>query len=238
MLGCGRDAIEAYLKALSIDSSLAEVHNNLGLTYAGLGSWQEAVESYRQAIRLRSDFIEAINNLAETFCKMGRYQDEVATWKEVIRVKPDSALAYNNLGVAQGRLGHSREEIKFCKHAVKIKPDLAVAYYNLAVSYLLRGDKYSASEQRRILESLDSRLAEKLRNFSVSQFTVRIGDAKNSESRSVHPTAGNLPSTFDETVVGKVPGSFTFPVSNQKVNQSQTDVTSTTLQEILAGTDQ
>jgi tetratricopeptide (TPR) repeat protein len=150
--------------------------------------------------------VEVLNNLAAAFHKLGRYADEVITWQTVLRVKPDSALAHNNLGVAYGKLGHHGKEIKSCKQAVKIKPDLAVAHYNLAVCYLLRGDRHSAREEQGILESLDSSLAQELRDLAASRFTVRISDATSPEPHSTSAAADSLTSTFEE--IGMNSGSF------------------------------
>jgi tetratricopeptide (TPR) repeat protein len=208
------------------------------LTYAGLGRWQEAIEPYRQAFHLKPDFVEALYNLAAAFHKLGRYRDEIVTWKDAIRVKPDSALAHNNLGVAYGKLGRYREEIRSCKQAVKIKPDLAVAHYNLAVSYLMQGDRHSSREEGKALESLDSSLAQELRDWTASQYTMRVSDASSLNKRSTFPAADSLPSAFDETTVGMTTGKTSFPVTDEIVNQSQADAMSAVLHEALTDIDQ
>ncbi|MCI1477715.1 MAG: glycosyltransferase [Clostridium beijerinckii] len=52
-----------YLKAITIDNSMAEAHNNLGCIYVLLGNIKKAKLEFLEAINLRSNYIDAKINL-------------------------------------------------------------------------------------------------------------------------------------------------------------------------------
>jgi len=57
------------------------------------------------------------------------------------------------------------EEIEAYKQAIRINPDDAEVHYNLGVAYFLLNDIDSALEQYKILENLDSEMADELFNI-------------------------------------------------------------------------
>ncbi len=58
-----------------------------------------------------------------------------------------------------------KETIEACKQAIRIDPDIAVAHTNLGAAYVLLIDLDSALEQYKILENLDSEMANELYNI-------------------------------------------------------------------------
>jgi len=57
------------------------------------------------------------------------------------------------------------EEIEAYKQAIRINPDYVEAHYNLGLAYVLLNDRGSALKQYKILENLDTELANELFNF-------------------------------------------------------------------------
>ena len=53
------DAIKEFTEALWVDSDLASVHYNLGLTYGKLGNYEEAIKEHKEALRIKPDLVEA-----------------------------------------------------------------------------------------------------------------------------------------------------------------------------------
>ena len=56
-------AIDAYRRALAIDSGLAEVHNQLGIVHARRGELPAARACFEAALRARPDYSAARANL-------------------------------------------------------------------------------------------------------------------------------------------------------------------------------
>ncbi len=57
------------------------------------------------------------------------------------------------------------EKIEAYKQAIRINPDDAEAHTNLGLGYIFLNDKVSALEQYKILENLDSEMANELYNI-------------------------------------------------------------------------
>ncbi len=58
-----------------------------------------------------------------------------------------------------------KDAIEAYKQAIRIDPDNADAHFSLGLAYVYLKDRDSALEQYKILESLDSELANKLFNI-------------------------------------------------------------------------
>jgi Flp pilus assembly protein TadD len=160
-----RDSVTYFQRMVSMQPRLYLAHYNLGVPYGKLGRYAEAIDAYKQAIRLRPDYAEAHNNLGAVYGKLGRYTEAIDAYKQAIKLKPDSARAHNNLGAIYSKLGRYTEAIDVYKQAIKIKPDYAEAHLCLGLTFLLSGDKASASREYEILKTLDAQMTQKLFNL-------------------------------------------------------------------------
>jgi Tfp pilus assembly protein PilF len=62
-LGDYSKAEPLFKRALAIDSSSPEIHNNLGVAFARQGKLDEAIVHFREALRLRPSYEQAQLNL-------------------------------------------------------------------------------------------------------------------------------------------------------------------------------
>ena len=92
-------------------------------------------------------------------------EEKIEACKQAIRIDPDDVDAHYNLGYAYGNLGMYKEAIEVYKQAIRIKPDDVGAHYYLGLGYIFLNDKVSALEQYKILENLDSEMANELYNI-------------------------------------------------------------------------
>ena len=69
--GKNQEAIRAYLQALQIKPSDADIHNKLGDAYYYAGRLREAIEEYTEAAQLRPDCAETFYNLAIAYSESG-----------------------------------------------------------------------------------------------------------------------------------------------------------------------
>lgn len=115
--GDSRKAIEAYERALSIDSKYQSALNNLGTIYLSI-------------------YLKTKDSRA--------YQRSVQYFKMAIEVDNESVEAYNGLGAAYKVVGNLEAAIFCWEKALEIKPGFAKALYNLGLAYLEKGDKVKA----------------------------------------------------------------------------------------------
>jgi protein O-mannosyl-transferase len=152
------EAITAAKAALALDPKSAVAHNNLAVSYAGLGQWDEAMNNARAAFHLQPGFDLAINNLAWFLRAKGapasiadaqrtaaawldlslgyyqahRYPESIDAGREALKLQPDLAAAHNNIGAAYGNLQMWDDAIPALREALRLQPDFQLARNNLA----------------------------------------------------------------------------------------------------------
>jgi tetratricopeptide (TPR) repeat protein len=99
-------------------ATLANMHAELGDTYAGSGGAEEALEEYRKAIGLRPQFLDIRNKLGRTLIDLGRADEGAAELQAILDAKPSFVAARANLGLAHyraGRLDDAEREWRRCQ---------------------------------------------------------------------------------------------------------------------------
>ena len=96
------EAIEQARKALELDPSLAEAHNNLAAALAARGRVDEAIEHFRRALALDPAYAEAYNNLGAALAGRGLLDAAIAHYRKALEIDPAYAEAQNNLGACLG----------------------------------------------------------------------------------------------------------------------------------------
>ena len=98
-------AVEAYQKALVIDSSFIEAHNGLGTIYATQGKYEQALTEFNAAISMAPDAAHIHNNLGYLHFLSGDYTQAVAAFTKATTLDPSNQKAWNNLGMALAKNG-------------------------------------------------------------------------------------------------------------------------------------
>ena len=124
------NAVQAFLRALSLDPTYAEGHFNLGVLLRMQGQPEAALESYRRAIALQPNFVEAHYNLGNTHLALGQLDDAIAAYTAALNHRADFAEAANNLGNALKEAGRLEEALVHCQRAIALKPAYAEALSN------------------------------------------------------------------------------------------------------------
>lgn len=97
---------------------LANMHAELGDTYAAAGAGDEALEEYRKAVGLRPQFLDIRNKLGRTLIDLGRADEGAAELQAILDAKPSFVAARANLGLAHyraGRLDDAEREWRRCE---------------------------------------------------------------------------------------------------------------------------
>ncbi len=122
----------------------------------------ETIEALKQAVKINPDDADAHFNLGAAYFELGMYKETIEAYKQVIRINPDDADAHAMLGVAYGETGMYKEAIDAFKQAIRINPDDVDAHFCLGLAYVYLNDRGSALKQYKILENLDTELANEL----------------------------------------------------------------------------
>lgn len=98
-------ALAAYAQALSLDASLHEARNGMGVIYAGQGRYDAAVDQFQQALRLAPQAAHIHSNLGYALVLHGQYAQAATAFDKATQLDPQNEKAWNNLGEAYARSG-------------------------------------------------------------------------------------------------------------------------------------
>ena len=116
-----------------------EVHELLGLVYAGESQDALANPHLEKAVRLRPGSAAARTNLAANLVRLGKLEGAQAQLKKAVVLEPRSFDANHNLGELYVRMGILPDAIPFLKQAQQISPSSYDNGYDLSLAYLLSG---------------------------------------------------------------------------------------------------
>ncbi len=106
------EAIAELSTASSLDPTLSEAHNLLGVAYDRKGLADRARDSYERAVKVEPEDAETLNNLGFSFYKNGNYRAAVDRLKRAAKLDPTNERILNNLGLALCRLGKFQDAFK------------------------------------------------------------------------------------------------------------------------------
>ena len=98
-------AITAYQKSLTVDSSEAEAHNGLGVVYSKLGKFDAAIEAFEAALKLSPQAAHIYNNLGYAYYLQGNDDQALASLKQALALAPDNKRVQTNLDLVYERTG-------------------------------------------------------------------------------------------------------------------------------------
>jgi tetratricopeptide (TPR) repeat protein len=128
----------------------------------------------RTALASTSSQVEAALKYAkEAFeAKPPRYSDAEKYYSEAAKLNPKDERAYIGLGTVYAGQDRVKDAIEAFQKAIEIKPKSPVPHFNLGVIFLAIGKKVEAMEQYTTLNSLDPKLAKKLKEMIDARFNV------------------------------------------------------------------
>ena len=91
------EAIQAYIKALSIKTDYAEAYNNMGNALEKQGKIDEAIEAYQLALAIKPDYADAYYNMGITLQEQGKIDEAIEAYKKALAIKPDYVEAARSL---------------------------------------------------------------------------------------------------------------------------------------------
>lgn len=99
------NAIEAYQKALLLQTDYVEAHNGLGVVYGILGQYEIAIDHFKKAIALDSSKDYLYNNLGYAYYLHGMYHDAELSIQTALSNNPHNGKAKKNLALIHKKMG-------------------------------------------------------------------------------------------------------------------------------------
>ena len=116
-----------------------EVHELLGLVYAGESQDALANQHLERAVRLKPDSAAARTNLATSLVHLGKLEDAQEQLKKAVVLEPRNFDANHNLGELYVGAGKLTDAVPFLQKAQRINPSSYGNGYDLALAYLYTG---------------------------------------------------------------------------------------------------
>jgi tetratricopeptide (TPR) repeat protein len=148
--GKNAQAIECYLKTLSIKPDHINAHHNLGSLLKSQGRLDESAYHYRQVLRNEPNNIEDNFNLGVVLQLQNKFDQAVDYYRRTLKFDPNHINAHNNLGAVLVSRGGLDEAIRHFDAVLKIDPNNSKAYNNLAYA-LVSGPRPEKQEVVRAL---------------------------------------------------------------------------------------
>ncbi len=128
-----------------------EVHELLGLAYAGESQDALANQHLEKAVRLRPESAAARTNLATNLVRMGKLEPAKEQLKKAVALEPRNFDANHNLGELYVRMSKLSDAVPFLSQAQRIKPSSYDNGYDLALAYIYTG---RPAQARQLVQSL------------------------------------------------------------------------------------
>jgi tetratricopeptide (TPR) repeat protein len=138
-----KESIDAFSRALQLDSKFRLAYAYRGVAYSGLGLYLQAIEDFNRAIELTPKDISDINSIyyvsrGNCYKKLGDHRQAAEDFNRIVNLKPESALDFNTRGDAYAGLGNHHQAIKDFTRAIELNPGRSISAY----SYLQRGSSH------------------------------------------------------------------------------------------------
>ena len=133
-------AKEAIMKALTIDNSVAELHNTLGYIHVLYDwDWAAAENKFQQAMELNPDYAESYHWYAHYLIATNRLGEALAASKKCLELDPLNLAFLSHLGWHYWCAGEYDNGIRHLLKVLDLDPSYLVAQFMLGKCYEGKG---------------------------------------------------------------------------------------------------
>ena len=158
------NAIKAYKRAISLNTTNDELHIKLGNLYYTQERYQEAQNEYEKAVELNPT-AQSHYSLGQAYLETGNYVDAQTQFAKVHRLDPESPNGRYGIGLAYSKQERYEDAIRMFKDAIGRKKDFYDAYAEMGYAYADLGRMDEAQEIVDFLDSKESGLADILSGY-------------------------------------------------------------------------
>lgn len=149
------EAEHSFQRALSLQPSAPEAHQNLGRMYGAQGRWEEAARAFEASSRLRPGDPEDRLLLAQAWQTLGRSTEAEELARALVAELPTRAEPMVVLAAAALGRSDSAAALTWLERALALEPRNALAWYQKARALLQRDDARGAMAAFRNAVELD-----------------------------------------------------------------------------------
>lgn len=113
-------ALDYLNRALQVNSSDPETHNNLGLALKDLHRFPEARAAFEASLKLNSEQPQTLNNLGNVLAATDRHGEAIRAFEAAIRLDPRYVDCMNNLASSLQELGRVDDALSVCNVALRL----------------------------------------------------------------------------------------------------------------------
>jgi TolB-like protein/Tfp pilus assembly protein PilF/tRNA A-37 threonylcarbamoyl transferase component Bud32 len=162
------------MKALSLDSTLAEAHTGIALASVHNRDWDAAEASYKRAIMLDPRYPTAHQWYGELLYNTSRLDSSVAETRRATELDPLAPILATAHAYALHLAGHYDEALAEVKRGLELAPNLGVLHSVAAQVYIGLGDHANAHREMDLAVKTDPELT--LRRGQLAYIYATTGD--------------------------------------------------------------
>ena len=165
--GLHAEAVQAFLRALSIAPRMRVAARNLEVAAANTGACDGPIAALEQRLLANASDHDARRELARLFRLLSRPVDAAAHLDTLLEAEPDDPVALRDYGTLEQQGGDLRKAQRWFERSLAVDPDDTSARLQLAEVHYHRGANEQALRELDTLIASDARLAEAhlLRSF-------------------------------------------------------------------------
>jgi tetratricopeptide (TPR) repeat protein len=129
------EAIQEFIKVISIDPAYVKAYNGMGISYDFLKDFPQAVACYQKAIQLNPNLDYIQNNLGYSYLLQGKFDEAISALKRAVALNEGERRLHNNLGLAYASSG----QLDLALNEFKLAGEPSRAHYNVARFYQEKG---------------------------------------------------------------------------------------------------
>ncbi len=117
-----QSAIQAYSRAINLNSNFAEAYNNRGNSYFQLQNYSQAQQDLQIAARFNNFDARIHNNLGSAYLLQNMYDAAINEYTQAINLNPNLFTAYYNRALAYCYAGKFQEALPDSRRAMQLNP--------------------------------------------------------------------------------------------------------------------
>lgn len=151
-----KEAINKWVKAISLNSGDPDFYFNLGIAFFELKNYKESIENLNISLKLCPVYYKSHLILGTVHLKVRQFEKSEEHLKQSIMFLPNHALAYLNLGAVYSILKRYNEGIRMFEKTIELSPREVRAHFGLGKIYSLKGDRDKANQYFKNVIEFDS----------------------------------------------------------------------------------
>eukprot|EP00357_Protocruzia_adherens_P011626 CAMPEP_0114986720 /NCGR_PEP_ID=MMETSP0216-20121206/8585_1 /TAXON_ID=223996 /ORGANISM="Protocruzia adherens, Strain Boccale" /LENGTH=458 /DNA_ID=CAMNT_0002349191 /DNA_START=6 /DNA_END=1382 /DNA_ORIENTATION=+ len=122
-----KKAIEFYNRAIDIDPTFPEVHNNKGIAYKKQGYPDKALSCHNKAISLNPHYAKAYTNRGNAYFNLGNPEEALKDYTKSLSLDPTQVKSWKGKGNVMRKMGKLEEALECYNRALEIDAKFGMA---------------------------------------------------------------------------------------------------------------